>query len=236
MVSRRRGKSGRLLKREWARFEEASLRFAGTAPPVADLVAASRSGARRRLARARRPIWRRKATDGLRLARPQQLTRRRPARPRSAAATRCAPSRRTRASCDARAWIGAVGAVPASGGAEADRPLLFTRRLAQVAPCEEACGGACEERRRSGPLSLPSAVRSEGDGRSLPRASPAADAEAAGAPALDSGDEVRSQPPHARELVLRCWPAAACGPLSKWGQGLRPRANGAPSGRPAANS
>jgi TonB-dependent SusC/RagA subfamily outer membrane receptor len=38
-----------------------------------------------------------------------------------------------------------------------------------------------------------------GDG-SPPRASPAADAEAAGAPALDSGDEVRSQPAHAREL------------------------------------
>jgi hypothetical protein len=43
-------------------------------------------------------------------------------------------------------------------------------------------------------------LEAEGDGRSPPRASPAADAEAAGAPALDSGDEVRSQPPHAREL------------------------------------
>jgi len=39
-----------------------------------------------------------------------------------------------------------------------DRPLIFSRRLAQVAPCEEACGGACEERRRSGPLSLPGTV------------------------------------------------------------------------------
>jgi len=69
---------------------------------------------RRRLAR---PRLLRKATDGLRPARPQQLTRGRPARPRSAAATRCAPSRRTRASFDARAWIGAAPAVPASGGA-----------------------------------------------------------------------------------------------------------------------
>jgi hypothetical protein len=43
-------------------------------------------------------------------------------------------------------------------------------------------------------------LEAEGDRRSPPRASPAADAEAAGAPALGSGDEVRSQPPHAREL------------------------------------